>query len=404
MSVSRVYSPMEDSQLLAAAVEKHAYGNVLDMGTGSGIQAITAAKKKEVKLVVAADINNDALKFAAAAAGKEGVRDKIRFMKSDLFRNVKGTFDTKGAFDTIIFNPPYLPQDKGIADEAIYGGKHGYEVLQKFIGDCSYYLADNGIVLIVFSSKTNKQKVDEAIENSCLQFEELEQKNIFFETLYTYLIMKSPLLQQLEKSGVENIKLFEKGNRGILYKGSYREKMVVVKAKRKESAAVATIQNEINWLEKLNKKGIGPKLLFSSKEKDWFAYEFVDGQFILDFIENCSAKERILSVIKQLLLQCRKLDELKVNKEEMSRPQKHAIVDSKDKLTMIDFERCRKSQKPKNVTQLCQFLAKGHVNSLLTQKGIAIDRDGLLTAAKEYKHKQNEENFKRLEKAAFGGN
>ncbi len=385
-----IYSPMEDSQLLAAAVEKYAYGNVLDMGTGSGIQAITAAKKMEVKSVVAADVNDDALKYAAAAAEKEKVAVKITFAKSDLFSNIKGKFDT------IIFNPPYLPQDKGIEDAAIYGGRHGYELLQRFIGGCVDYLADNGIVLIVFSSRTNKQKVDEAIERSCLDFKELGQKHIFFETLYTYFIRKSLLLLQLQQKGIKGVALFEKGNRGVLYKGSYRGKTVVVKAKRKESKAVATIQNEINSLEELNMAGIGPRLLFYSKEKDWLAYGFVEGEFITDFISSCKEKEKILNAIKQLLLQCRKLDVLKVNKEEMSRPQKHAIIGSNGKLTMLDFERCRRSQKPKNVTQLCQFLAGGHANSLLRQKGIIIERDKLLLAAQKYKNSQNEENFKKV--------
>ncbi len=388
-----IYSPMEDSHLLAAAVEKYACGKVLDMGTGSGIQAITAAKKEKVRSIVATDINEDALKYATAAAEKEKVAKKITFVNSNLFANVKGKFDT------IIFNPPYLPQDKGIKDEALYGGRHGYETLQRFIGSCNDYLADDGMVLIVFSSRTNKQKVDEAIEKSCLEREELGQEHIFFETLYIYAIRKSPLLQQLEQRGISTIALFEKGNRGVLYKGSYRGKTIVVKAKRKESVAVATIQNEINWLLTLNKEDIGPKLLLSPPEKDWLAYEFVEGEFITDFINNCKEKNKLSDAIKQLLLQCRKLDKLGVNKEEMSRPQKHVLVDPKGKLTMLDFERCRKTQQPKNITQLCQFLAVRHANSLLRQKGIAIDRDKLLLAAQEYKNEQSEENFKKIENA-----
>ncbi len=391
-----VYDPMEDSQLLAAAVEKYAYGKVLDMGTGSGIQAITAAKRKEVKSVVAADISDDALKSAAAAAEKEKGAEKITFAKSNLFGSIKIKFDT------IIFNPPYLPQDKGIADEAIYGGKHGYELLQRFISSCRNYLNNDGIVLIVFSSRTNKQKVDEAIEASCLEFEELAQEHLFFETLYTYLIRKSPLLLQLQQRGIENVKLFEKGNRGVLYKGSYRGKTIVVKTKREESKAVATIENEINWLEKLNKEGIGPKLLLIGKEKGWFAYEFVDGTFIADFIRGCNEKGRIFAVIKELLQQCRKLDELGVNKEEMLRPQKHVLVGNTGKLTMIDFERCRRSQKPKNVTQLCQFLTGAHASSLLRQKSIIIDRDKLLAAAQKYKSSQSEESFNKLMTIAVG--
>ena len=42
--VSRnVYSPREDSELLAQAVENYAFGNFLDVGCGSRIQSIVAA-------------------------------------------------------------------------------------------------------------------------------------------------------------------------------------------------------------------------------------------------------------------------------------------------------------------------------------------------------------------------
>ncbi|MBI2550421.1 methyltransferase [Candidatus Woesearchaeota archaeon] len=391
-----VYDPKEDSQLLAAAVERYAFGRVLDMGTGSGIQAITAAREKDVLSVVAADINDEALKSAATTAAKEGVKQKIKFAKSDLFSNIKGKFDT------IIFNPPYLPQDKGIADEAIYGGRHGYEILERFLNNCSRHLNDKGIILTVFSSRTNKQRVDGIIEANCLEFEELQQKQIFFETLCTYLIRKSQLLLQLQQRGIKNVRLFEKGNRGVLYRGSYKGKTIVVKAKRKESAAVATIENEINWLKKLNKEGIGPKLLIAEKEKGWFSYEFVNGMFITEFIGSRNNRKAVSGVIEQMLQQCRKLDVLRVNKEEMLRPQKHVLVNDTGRITMLDFERCRKTQKPKNVTQLCQFLAGNYANSMLRQKGISVDREKLLAAAQRYKHSQNEENFKRIRKAVLG--
>ena len=59
---SGVYEPREDSYMLAKAVEEYAFGKVLDLGTGSGIQGITAALSKcEVTF---ADIDNAALECA----------------------------------------------------------------------------------------------------------------------------------------------------------------------------------------------------------------------------------------------------------------------------------------------------------------------------------------------------
>ena len=48
-----IYEPEDDSYLLQGFVQKHSKGTVLDMGTGSGIQAISALDSKNVKKVYA---------------------------------------------------------------------------------------------------------------------------------------------------------------------------------------------------------------------------------------------------------------------------------------------------------------------------------------------------------------
>ena len=55
--------------------------------------------------------------------------------------------------------------------------------------------------------------------------------------------------------------------------------------------------------------------------------------------------------------QCRILDRLKINKEEMSNPYKHIIING-SKVIMIDFERARFSNKVTNITQFFQYILK----------------------------------------------
>ena len=76
-----VYEPREDSYMLARAVQKYAFGKVLDLGTGTGIQGITAGLSKcEVTF---SDINPDAIACAKENATANGVKGK--FIISDLF-------------------------------------------------------------------------------------------------------------------------------------------------------------------------------------------------------------------------------------------------------------------------------------------------------------------------------
>ena len=149
-----LYEPAEDSYLLAEAVKKHASCRVLDMGTGSGIQALTALKSSKVTTVAAADINKECSK---------NLNKKIKFIHSNLFTRIP-----KQKFDTIIFNPPYLPQDKGISDITLYGGKKGHELSEEFLNTCNNHLSNKGIILLLFSNLTGKDKIDDAVENNCL--------------------------------------------------------------------------------------------------------------------------------------------------------------------------------------------------------------------------------------------
>jgi release factor glutamine methyltransferase len=172
-TVEPVYEPHDDSYLLAEAVDERVYGKVLDMGTGSGIQAVTAALKKDVREVTAVDISNDALRKADKRARSEGIRRKIKFIRSDLFNNISGKFDW------IIFNPPYLPSE-GEADELSWaGGKKGFEVIARFLGEAKRYLNEDGSILMVYSSLTNLDLTEYDYD-----VEIIRKKKLFFEELF----------------------------------------------------------------------------------------------------------------------------------------------------------------------------------------------------------------------------
>ncbi len=167
-----LYTPAEDSFLLQKQVRKYAKGKVLDLGTGSGIQALTALEK--TKDVLAADINSEAVKNCKKLG--------IKAVKSDLFSNIQGKFDL------IIFNPPYLPDDNlNLKDDLNYiGGKKGSEILDKFFSQAKKHLNKNGKILIVFSSLT--LDVNKIIKKYRFKFKKLSEQKFFFEKLFVYLI------------------------------------------------------------------------------------------------------------------------------------------------------------------------------------------------------------------------
>jgi len=375
-----IYYPREDSYLLEKHVKKLAIGSVLDIGTGTGIQALAAASNKRVKKILAVDINKGSVDYCK----KNSKHKKIKYKVSDLFKNIP-----KQKFDTIIFNPPYLPQEKKTRDIATEGGKKGYEIIQKFIEQVGNYLKTDGNILLLFSSLTNKKIVEQFLKNKMFDFKMIDSIHYFFEELYVYNIIKSPLSRVLEKKSIKDIDYLAHGKRGVIYTGKYKNKKIAIKTKRKESEAVGRIQNEVKFLRLLNKHKIGPKLVLHNE--NWLAYEFVPGKFIKDWLPKAKKKE-IKRVLKNIFNKCYKMDKLGITKEEMHRPLKHIIIGKSIK--MIDFERARYTKDPKNVPQFAQFVMSH--KAILDKKGFKINKNNIIAAVKEYKQDFKTQRFKKV--------
>lgn len=147
-----IYQPEEDSYLLKKIVRTESKGKrVLDVGCGSGIQA-EAAKKAGAKSVIAVDINKEIVKYCK----KKG----INCIESDLFEKVNSKFDL------IVFNPPYLPLDEREdleSSRVTSGGKKGDEIIARFLGEVGDYLDDGGKILMVVSSLTFLDRINEVM-------------------------------------------------------------------------------------------------------------------------------------------------------------------------------------------------------------------------------------------------
>lgn len=171
-----IYEPREDSHLLARYLKTIARGDVLDMGTGSGFLAEAASEKADH--VLAVDINPLAIERCRISIKN----DKIEFRQSDLFSNIEESFDL------IVFNPPYLPDDSDVKDIALDGGKHGWELAERFLIASKKHLKRDGRILLLFSSLTNRKKIDSILKNNMYSFKLLGSEKFAFETLYVYMI------------------------------------------------------------------------------------------------------------------------------------------------------------------------------------------------------------------------
>ena len=182
---------------------------------------------------------------------------------------------------------------------------------------------------------------------------------------------------------VKNIKFLAKGKRSKVYSGVLNNKKVALKF-------TSRADKEASWLKLLNKKGIGLRYIFHNK--DALVYEFVDGIRIIDYIKK-EKRDLVIKVLVNVLKQCLELDKLKINKLEMHNPYKHVLIGKK--VVLIDFERCYKTKKPKNVTQFCQFMMS-KLDKLLKEKKINIDRVRFQSLLKNYKESYRKAYFSKI--------
>jgi release factor glutamine methyltransferase len=147
ISVQRnVFAPVPyEFNLMAQAARKEllATDSVLDMGTGSGVQAILAASK--AKRILAVDVNPEAVRCAANNVAMNGMGGRIEVVRSDLYTRVSGRFSL------ILFDPPFrwtAPRDlweRSTADE-------GYRTLQGFLRESRAHLTKHGRIILGFGT------------------------------------------------------------------------------------------------------------------------------------------------------------------------------------------------------------------------------------------------------------
>ncbi len=116
--------------------------HVLDLGTGSGIGALAAARW--AGRVIATDINPEAVRCAAINALLQHVEHIVETRVGDLFAPVYGE-----QFDVILFNPPfYRGQPRDMPDHAW----RSPDVFDRFLQALPAYLRENGRAVVVLSS------------------------------------------------------------------------------------------------------------------------------------------------------------------------------------------------------------------------------------------------------------
>ena len=141
-----VFEPRSDAGMLLDAAREHIRGDVLDVCTGSGVIALSAARR--ARSVTAIDASR--LAVAAVRLGARMNRLAVEVLQGDLFDPVAGR-----AFDVILANPPYVPTPDGTSpprSQAWDGGHDGRAIIDRLCREAPAHLRPGGDLFLVQSS------------------------------------------------------------------------------------------------------------------------------------------------------------------------------------------------------------------------------------------------------------
>lgn len=152
VSDHRALIPRPETETLVELILKKcpaAPARVLDMATGSGCIGLSLAKAWPLSEVVLADISEDALDLARLNASRLGCG--VKFLRSDLFEKITGTFDVIAA------NLPYIPTAEipTLSAEvqrdpilALDGGPDGLRIVERFLNEALPHLNAGALIAL----------------------------------------------------------------------------------------------------------------------------------------------------------------------------------------------------------------------------------------------------------------
>src|SRR6267143_1068429 len=124
---------------------------IVDVGTGSGVIALSLAAEFPEVRILAVDVSDDALALAQENAARLNLSDRVQFLKSRLLENIEG------AFDLIVGNLPYVStQDRHTLSRevlhdpevALFAGKRGDELVRELIDQAPTRLHPGGLLAL----------------------------------------------------------------------------------------------------------------------------------------------------------------------------------------------------------------------------------------------------------------
>jgi putative serine/threonine protein kinase len=197
------------------------------------------------------------------------------------------------------------------------------------------------------------------------------------------------------KTNASNIPVLGKGYVGVVVVAHINGQKEALKMRRIDADRL-DFKHEAEMLQKANAIGVGPK--FIAVSNNFLLSQLIDGDLLEDWLETHKDKELIRKVLVDILEQCWRLDEIRLDHGELSKAPKHLLMGKSDKPFIVDFETASTQRNASNVTSVCQFLFQGNSNVCKSIAQIICERNraSLIGSLKNYRKNRRRATFEEL--------
>lgn len=192
---------------------------------------------------------------------------------------------------------------------------------------------------------------------------------------------------------IGNLQILGKGYVGVVVLAKKGNNVIALKIRRTDSQR-NKMQNEAKLLKLVNTVNVGPKLYGVSK--NFLIMEYLEGDKIEDWIQNLQgtgSSKKLKSVVRTVLEDCYRLDQMGFDHGELSSISKHVII-GKSRTTIIDFESSSVNRRVSNVTSVTQAIFIGSGIAKKVQRIYRIpQKQKIIDVLRIYKQEQTRKSF-----------
>jgi putative serine/threonine protein kinase len=189
---------------------------------------------------------------------------------------------------------------------------------------------------------------------------------------------------------IDGVQIMGKGCVGIVLQALCEQIPVAVKIRRTD-ADRTTLLDEARLLRLANSVNVGPTLIRATR--NFLIMQLFDGLPLYLWAQRTRKPSLARRVLRQLLIECFKLDAIGLDHGELSHAPKNVLVNSRNTPCIVDFESASSSRRAANVTSLIQYFLFGQLAREIGTPRLYHDRKSILKALTTYKQDGSVLNF-----------